>query len=100
MFAEGAMRQRSRRGVPVGHLAALRLTVREREVLALVAAAQTNAEIGASLNISARTAQKHLEHVFLKMGVNSRMMAALRALAAAEQWRAANRRRVGGHLPA
>lgn len=65
-----------------------------------MAAAQTNAEIGASLNISARTAQKHLEHVFLKMGVNSRMMAALRALAAAEQWRAANRRRVGGHLPA
>ena len=55
-----------------------RLTQREREVLDWVARGKSNAAIGAILGISPRTAQKHLENVFVKLGVESRMAAALR----------------------
>jgi DNA-binding CsgD family transcriptional regulator len=64
-------------------LAALPLTRREREVLAILAAGKTNDEIAAVLGISPRTVQKHLEHVFEKLGVETRTAAALHALAAA-----------------
>jgi DNA-binding CsgD family transcriptional regulator len=67
------------------HLVELPVTGREREVLALVAAGKTNREIAAVLAISARTVQKHLEHVFQKLGVETRMAAAICALAAADQ---------------
>jgi DNA-binding CsgD family transcriptional regulator len=66
------------------HLAELRLTEREREVLVLVAAGKTNREIATILAISARTVQKHLEHIFEKLGVETRTAAAVRALAAAD----------------
>lgn len=66
------------------HLAALPVTPREREILALVAAGKTNREIAAVLTISARTVQKHLEHVFQKLGVETRTAAAICALAAAD----------------
>jgi DNA-binding CsgD family transcriptional regulator len=65
-------------------LARLPLTQREREILALVGKGKTNGEIAAILSISARTVQKHLEHVFQKLGVETRTAAALRALAAAD----------------
>jgi len=52
--------------------------------LALVAAGKTNAEIAAILAISPRTVQKHLEHIFQKLGVETRTAAAIRALAAAD----------------
>ena len=55
------------------------LTAREREILALVAAGKTNAEIAAVLAISPRTVQKHLEHIFQKLGVETRTAAAVRA---------------------
>lgn len=61
----------------------LPLTAREREVLALVASGKTNGEIATLLAISARTVQKHLEHVFEKLGVETRTAAALRAITAA-----------------
>ena len=61
----------------IGHLP---LTAREREILALVAAGKTNGEIGTILTISARTVQKHLEHIFQKLGVESRTAAVVRAL--------------------
>lgn len=67
-------------------LAHLALTQREREVVALVAAGKTNAEIAAVLSISARTVQKHLEHIFPKLGVETRTAAALRALTAADEY--------------
>jgi DNA-binding CsgD family transcriptional regulator len=67
------------------HLADLPVTGREREVLALVAAGKTNGEIAAVLAISARTVQKHLEHVFQKLGVETRTAAAVCALAAADE---------------
>jgi DNA-binding CsgD family transcriptional regulator len=61
-------------------LAQLPITDRERAVLALVAAGKTNSEIAAVLVISARTVQKHLEHVFQKLGVETRSAAAVGAL--------------------
>jgi DNA-binding CsgD family transcriptional regulator len=67
-----------------GHLVQLPLTDREREVLALVGAGKTNGEIATVLAISARTVQKHLEHIFQKLGVETRTAAAVRALAAAD----------------
>jgi DNA-binding CsgD family transcriptional regulator len=75
------------RRVEVGadHLAGLPVTEREREVLALVAAGRTNGEIAAVLAISARTVQKHLEHIFQKLGVETRTAAAVCALAAADE---------------
>lgn len=67
------------------HLVQLPVTEREREVLALVAAGKTNGEIAAVLAISDRTVQKHLEHIFQKLGVETRTAAAVRALAAADE---------------
>jgi DNA-binding CsgD family transcriptional regulator len=63
-------------------LTAFPLTRREREVLAFVAGGKTNADIAALLAISARTVQKHLEHVFQKLGVETRTAAAMRAMTA------------------
>jgi DNA-binding CsgD family transcriptional regulator len=68
---------RARRAIASDSALAL-LTRREGEVLNWVARGKTNADIGAILGISARTAQKHLENVFVKLGVESRTAAALR----------------------
>jgi DNA-binding CsgD family transcriptional regulator len=54
----------------------LGLTPREAEVLALVAAGQTNSQIGAALYISAKTASVHVSHILRKLGVTSRVDAA------------------------
>jgi DNA-binding CsgD family transcriptional regulator len=67
-------------GVSTDALEPLPLTMREREVLALVATGKSNPEIGTLLGISARTVQKHLENMFQKLGVETRMAAALVAL--------------------
>ena len=61
------------------------VTEREREVLVLVAAGKTNGEIATVLAISARTVQKHLEHIFQKLGVETRTAAAVCAFAAADE---------------
>lgn len=55
------------------------LTSREREVLGWVAAGKTNWEIALILSISPRTVQKHMEHVFDKLGVENRTAAVARA---------------------
>jgi DNA-binding CsgD family transcriptional regulator len=65
-------------------LRVLNLSVRETDVLALVADGRSNGEIGAILGMSARTVQKHLEHIFQKLGVENRTAAAMRA------WRTVN----------
>ena len=51
------------------------LSVREREVLAQVAAGKTNREIAAQLVISQHTVGRHLENIFTKLGVTSRAAA-------------------------
>ena len=56
------------------------LTPRESEVLAWVAKGKTNAEVGAILQMSGRTVQKHLEHIYAKLGVETRTTATIRAL--------------------
>ncbi len=52
------------------------LTPRELEVLRLVAAGRTDKQIAAELCIQRRTASKHLEHIYEKLGVNTRAAAA------------------------
>ncbi len=56
------------------------LTPREAEVLEWVAAGKTNRDIALILAISPRTVTKHLERIFVKLGVETRTAAASRAL--------------------
>jgi DNA-binding CsgD family transcriptional regulator len=55
------------------------LTAREVEVLRLLADALTNREIAERLFISQKTVGAHVAHVFEKLGVHSRLEAAVRA---------------------
>ena len=73
------------------HLAELRaqqqpttspLTTRQTELMRLVAAGWTNAEIAASLFVSPHTVRKHLENIFARLGVTSRTAAVARAFSA------------------
>ncbi|MEP6589168.1 MAG: helix-turn-helix transcriptional regulator, partial [Polaromonas sp.] len=57
------------------------LTQREAEVMDWLACGKTDAEIAALLSISPRTVQKHLEHIYVKLGVETRTAAVMRALA-------------------
>ena len=81
--------KRERLDLGTEHLSELPLTEREREILVLVAAGKTNGDIGTILAISARTVQKHLEHIFQKLGVETRTAAAVFALAAGDNHSAA-----------
>ncbi|MFL6618853.1 MAG: response regulator [Povalibacter sp.] len=58
----------------------LSLTSRESEVLLWISRGKSNREIGAILTISPRTVNKHLEQVFVKLGVENRASAAARAV--------------------
>jgi DNA-binding NarL/FixJ family response regulator len=55
------------------------------EVLQWAAAGKTNVEIGAILDMSPRTVEKHFEHVFEKLGVETRMGAVMRPPAGSPQ---------------
>ena len=52
------------------------LTAREAEVLAWLAKGKTNRDIADILGMSPRTVSKHLEHIFEKLGVETRAAAA------------------------
>lgn len=60
-------------------VAPARLTARESEVLLWVARGKTNRDIAEILGMSPRTVNKHLEHVFEKLGVETRTAAAAAA---------------------
>jgi DNA-binding CsgD family transcriptional regulator len=63
-----------------GGSASLQLTLREREVLRLIADGLSNTEIGDRLFISHRTAQTHVTNILAKLGAATRTEAAARAV--------------------
>jgi len=65
---------RARAGGPAG------LTVRELEVLRLIATGSSYGDVAQALVISARTAAHHVQHIYDKVGVSSRAAAALFAM--------------------
>jgi DNA-binding response OmpR family regulator/DNA-binding CsgD family transcriptional regulator len=60
----------------------LSLTSREAEVLLWISRGKSNRDIGEILDISPRTVNKHLEQVFVKLGVENRASAAAQAVRA------------------
>ena len=59
--------------------AALGLTMREQEVLALMAAGQSNKEIARSLNVSPNTVKTHVGNLYKKLDVAKRTQAVRKA---------------------
>src|SRR4051794_2072341 len=75
------MRRLGLRGIPTGAHPSTRsdaagMTRREREVMALVAAGQSNATIAAQLVISPRTVEHHVAAILTKLGIASRTLVA------------------------
>lgn len=61
-------------------LESLGLTAREAEVLLWVAQGKSNGDVAGILGATEGTIKKHLEHIFQKLGVETRSTAALRAI--------------------
>jgi len=61
------------------HAPETQLSLREAEVLGLVAAGRSNREIGQDLFLSEATVKSHLVHIFTKLGVTSRTAAVAKA---------------------
>ncbi len=57
-----------------------KLSERELDVLSLVVAGKTNQEIGSEIGISPKTVEKHLESIYSKLHVASRVEAAVLAV--------------------
>jgi DNA-binding NarL/FixJ family response regulator len=53
------------------------LTVREREIVALIASGYSNKAIGAELYISPATAARHVANILAKLGFTSRSQVAV-----------------------
>jgi DNA-binding NarL/FixJ family response regulator len=77
--AEGRCVPDSRRPEPSETLMADPLTVREHEVLALVAAGLRNSEIATELHVSINTVEFHMRNLLSKLGARSRTEAIGRA---------------------
>jgi len=56
------------------------LTPREMEVLQLVIAGKTNKGIASEIYISEKTVEFHLDHIYRKIGVRTRLMAGVWAI--------------------
>jgi DNA-binding CsgD family transcriptional regulator len=74
------LREESHATVIEALMTAFQLTTREAEVLYWVIYGKTNRDIGEILDSSHRTVNKHLEHVFEKLGVETRTAAAAVAM--------------------
>jgi DNA-binding CsgD family transcriptional regulator len=59
------------------HAAASNLTLREREILILMASGCSNKEIAGKLHISGHTVKTHVYNIYRKLNVDSRFQAAL-----------------------
>jgi DNA-binding response OmpR family regulator/DNA-binding CsgD family transcriptional regulator len=87
MFAEtqpGAcfmllLEERAFRGESPASLLCLGLTAREAEVLFWIAHGKTSPEIAIILDAALNTVKKHVQNILLKLGVETRLAAALRA---------------------
>ena len=58
----------------------LRLTEREKQILAFIAAGQNNREIAASLYLSEKTVKTHVTHILRKLKLPDRTKAAIFAI--------------------
>jgi DNA-binding NarL/FixJ family response regulator len=56
------------------------LTPRELEILQLVIAGKTNKGIAGEIRISAKTVEFHLDNIYRKIGVRTRLMAGIWAI--------------------
>ncbi len=70
---------------PTPELSAPELSVREREVLVLVAEGLTNREVAARLSISPVTARNHVSNILTKLGLENRTQAAMWLSRSSEQ---------------
>lgn len=77
LYRNATLRRRFAGGCGEGVKAAV-LTDREREVLMLVREGKTNSQIARELWIAHGTVRKHLEHIYRKLGVQSRTAALAR----------------------
>ncbi|WP_427870031.1 response regulator [Leucobacter luti] len=62
---------------PAAAEAAQELTAREREIAVLLARGLTNAQIGTELHLSLATVKAHLTRIFVKLGTDNRVSAAM-----------------------
>ena len=67
------------REISTEDLASLGLTNRETEILFFIAKGKTNPEIAILCDISVRTVEKHVENIFIKLGIETRTAAILKA---------------------
>lgn len=70
----------AKRSRPIARTAVAGLTRRELEILRLLACGLDHIEIARDLVITAKTVEKHIEHILLKLGVHSRAQAIALAL--------------------
>jgi DNA-binding NarL/FixJ family response regulator len=56
------------------------LTAREMQILELVIAGYTNKEIAVAIYVSQKTVEYHLDNIYKKLGVRTRLLAGLWAL--------------------
>jgi DNA-binding NarL/FixJ family response regulator len=68
-----------RQGADGSLRAAYSLTAREVDVLRWIACGKSNRDIGEILGLSPRTVNKHLEQIYVKLGVENRASAAVMA---------------------
>ncbi len=67
-------------GPPKRRTAPADLTPRELEVLRLIAIGDTTAQVALALNISPKTADHHIQHIYAKIGASNRSIATLFAM--------------------
>ncbi len=70
----------AKRSRPIARTVVAGLTRRELEILRLLACGLDHIEIARDLVITAKTVEKHIEHILLKLGVHSRAQAIVLAL--------------------
>src|SRR2546428_12043951 len=70
----------AKRSRPIARTVVAGLTRRELEILRLLACGMDHMEIARDLVITAKTVEKHIEHILLKLGVHSRAQAVALAL--------------------